>query len=105
MRVKRVKLANSAGGLRKSAVTQDARETPPQGQEIGGGYDRMPDGPALYDWIAANRPELVRRIAFVTGDTLGPSAGRFLARSGCPVIEKPFTPDDIAAVPRALTAK
>lgn len=33
------------------------------------------DGPALYDWIAANRPELARRIAFVTGDTLGPSAG------------------------------
>ena len=68
---------------------------------------RMPDGdgPALYDWIAANRPELGRRIAFVTGDTLGPSAGRFLARSGCPVIEKPFTPDDIAAVLKALTAK
>jgi two-component system NtrC family sensor kinase len=68
---------------------------------------RMPDGdgPAFYDWLAANRPELSRRIAFVTGDTLGPSAGRFLARSGCPVIEKPFTPDDIAGVLKALTAK
>lgn len=66
---------------------------------------RMPDGdgPGLYDWLAANRPELARRIAFVTGDTLGPSAGRFLARSGCPVIEKPFTPDDIAGVLRVLT--
>lgn len=39
----------------------------------------------------------------MTGDTLGPSAGRFLARSGCPVIEKPFTPDDIAAVLKVLT--
>lgn len=66
---------------------------------------RMPDGdgPAFYDWLAANRPELARRIAFVTGDTLGPSAGRFLARSGCPVIEKPFTPDDIVAVLTVLT--
>lgn len=62
------------------------------------------DGPALYDWLTANRPELKRRIAFVTGDTLGPSAGRFLARSGCPVIEKPFTPDDIAGVLKVLTA-
>ncbi|MCB1444661.1 MAG: PAS domain S-box protein [Rhizobiaceae bacterium] len=67
---------------------------------------RMPDGdgPGLYDWLAAHRPELARRIAFVTGDTLGPSAGRFLARSGCPVIEKPFTPGDIAEVLRVLTA-
>lgn len=61
---------------------------------------RMPDGdgPALYDWLSANRPALTRRIGFVTGDTLGPSAGRFLAKTGCPVIEKPFTPDDIVAV-------
>lgn len=68
---------------------------------------RMPDGdgPALYDWLAANRPELTGRIGFVTGDTLGPSAGRFLARSGCPVIEKPFTPSDIADVLAALMAK
>lgn len=68
---------------------------------------RMPDGdgPELYDWLSANRPELVRRIAFVTGDTLGPSAGRFLARSGCPVIEKPFTPGDIAGVLEVLTAE
>ncbi|MDB5524818.1 MAG: hybrid sensor histidine kinase/response regulator [Rhizobium sp.] len=65
---------------------------------------RMPDGdgPGLYDWLSANRPALVHRIGFVTGDTLGPSAGRFLARSGCPVIEKPFTPDDIGAVLKAL---
>jgi two-component system NtrC family sensor kinase len=61
---------------------------------------RMPDGdgPALYDWLSAHRPALIRRIGFVTGDTLGPSAGRFLARTGCPVIEKPFTPDDIGRV-------
>ena len=65
---------------------------------------RMPDGdgPGLYDWLSANRPQLMSRIGFVTGDTLGPSAGRFLAKTGCPVIEKPFTPDDIAAVLKAL---
>jgi PAS domain S-box-containing protein len=65
---------------------------------------RMPDGdgPGLYDWLSANRPALIHRIGFVTGDTLGPSAGRFLARTGCPVIEKPFTPADIGQVLKAL---
>jgi two-component system NtrC family sensor kinase len=67
---------------------------------------RMPDGdgPGLYDWLSANRPEMIARIGFVTGDTLGPSAGRFLARTGCPVIEKPFTPEDIGRVLQALVA-
>jgi two-component system NtrC family sensor kinase len=61
---------------------------------------RMPDGdgPKLYDWLSTHRPELARRIGFLTGDTLGPSAGRFLARTACPVIEKPFAPNDISGV-------
>ncbi len=68
---------------------------------------RMPDGdgPSLYAWLEVEHPQLARRIAFVTGDTLGPAAGRFLARSGCPVVEKPFTPADIARVVELLTAE
>lgn len=55
---------------------------------------RMPDldGPALYRWMTANRPELLGRIAFVTGDTLGDGASDFLRVNGCPVLEKPFSP-------------
>lgn len=66
---------------------------------------RMPagDGPGLYDWLCEHHPLLSGRIGFVTGDTLGPLAGRFLARSGCPMIEKPFTPGDIAAFLDDLT--
>jgi CheY-like chemotaxis protein len=54
---------------------------------------RMPelDGPALHDWISRAKPHLLPRIGFITGDTLGQSAARFLGRTGCPVIEKPFT--------------
>jgi len=65
---------------------------------------RMPDGdgPSLYDWLTINHPRLADRICFVTGDTLGPAAGRFLARSGCPVIEKPFSPEDIRRVLASL---
>ena len=60
---------------------------------------RMPDvdGPAFYAWIERERPEMRRRVGFVTGDTLGPSAVRFLARSGCPYLEKPFTPQTVRA--------
>jgi two-component system NtrC family sensor kinase len=65
---------------------------------------RMPggDGPSFFDWLRQNHPALTECIGFITGDTLGPAAGRFLARSGCPVIEKPFTPDDIQRVLKAL---
>ncbi|MFG1383860.1 PAS domain S-box protein [Xanthobacter versatilis] len=65
---------------------------------------RMPDGdgPSLYNWLLSHRPDLSTRIGFISGDTLGPSAGRFLARSGCPLIEKPFTPADVRAFLKAL---
>lgn len=66
---------------------------------------RMPggDGPSFFDWLREKHPVLTDRIGFITGDTLGPAAGRFLARSGCPVIEKPFVPDDIERILKALT--
>lgn len=65
---------------------------------------RMPevDGPALYDWMAANRPELTARIAFVTGDTLSGTAAEFLGKAHCPVLEKPFTPEGLAALVVAM---
>jgi PAS domain S-box-containing protein len=63
------------------------------------------DGPAFYEWLRTAHPALSTRIGFVTGDTLGPAAGRFLARSGCPVIEKPFTPEDIHRILASLTAR
>lgn len=64
---------------------------------------RMPgvDGPALYAWIRENRPHLIERIAFVTGDTLGPTANTFLADVDRPVLEKPFSRPAL----RALLAK
>ena len=55
---------------------------------------RMPgvDGPALFAWMKSEAPHHCSRTAFVTGDTLGRAAGAFLARSGRPVLEKPFGP-------------
>jgi PAS domain S-box-containing protein len=64
---------------------------------------RLPglDGPALYDWMAAHRPHLCARTAFITADTLSASSHRFLARAGRPILEKPFVPAEL----RELLAK
>ncbi|MEW9835227.1 hybrid sensor histidine kinase/response regulator [Mesorhizobium marinum] len=70
----------------------------------GGAYDavicdlRMPDvdGAALFQWIKAHHPALAGRVLFITGDSLGPAAGRFLAECGRPFLEKPFAPGDVA---------
>jgi CheY-like chemotaxis protein len=54
---------------------------------------RMPDldGPGLFAWLQAMHPELAERTVFLTGDTLGADAVRFLERSGRPYLAKPFT--------------
>jgi len=67
---------------------------------------RMPDvdGPAIFAWLSVERPHLVDRLAFVTGDTLGPAAVRFLADAGRPYVEKPFTRESIAKLLRELGA-
>ncbi len=66
---------------------------------------RMPDGdgPSFHDWLVTEAPHLARRIGFVTGDTLGPAAARFLQRSGRPALEKPFGPDHVARLLEALS--
>ena len=71
-----------------------------------GAYDalvcdlRMPDmdGQTLYRWIEAHHPALCERTLFVTGDALGTNVGRFLAKSGRPVVEKPFHPAEVARI-------
>jgi PAS domain S-box-containing protein len=58
---------------------------------------RMPgfDGPWLFSQLQDQRPELVERIAFVTGDTLSTDVSSFLKRAGRPHIEKPITPLEV----------
>jgi signal transduction histidine kinase/CheY-like chemotaxis protein len=57
---------------------------------------RMPgevDGAGLLAWIRANRPELVRRFIFISGDTAG------IRHADCgdvPYLRKPFMFDDLA---------
>jgi CheY-like chemotaxis protein len=68
---------------------------------------RMPDidGPALYGWLQRERPRLADRVGFITGDTLGAEAVRFLTRAGRPFVEKPFTQVSVQRLLAELVAE
>jgi len=65
---------------------------------------RMPDmdGAALWREVRARWPQLARRMLFVTGDTLSPSARRFLDEARAPSLDKPFARGDLLEQLRAL---
>ena len=48
----------------------------------------------LYAWIQRNRPELAHRIIFTVWNAPDPELGEALAKSGCPVVRKPFQIED-----------
>ena len=54
---------------------------------------RMPemDGRALYDEVRRDHPQALKRFVFVTAQAHGPEYGPFLRETGAPVLEKPFT--------------
>ena len=62
---------------------------------------RMPglDGRALYERVVSERPEMVRRFVFATGDLVRPESLKFLESLANPVLAKPI---DIEAVRRTL---
>ena len=61
---------------------------------------RMPTlgGPELYARLCEVRPDLVRAMAFVTGDTIGDNMSDFLRSCDRPLLEKPFTRAGVRAV-------
>lgn len=65
---------------------------------------RMPqlNGPELHARLSETHPELVARMAFVTGDTIGDAMGEFARNCGRPVLEKPFTRAGVRALLAAL---
>lgn len=58
---------------------------------------RMPgavDGIKLYEWVGLNRPNLLKRFLFVSGDMIGMNDGDFFLKSTALRIQKPFVWDD-----------
>ena len=50
------------------------------------------NGMELYDYLEQEHPELLERVIFVTGDSLGSSTRTFLERVKRPCLDKPYTP-------------
>ena len=58
----------------------------------------------LYERLSEIRPELVKRMSFVTGDTIGDSMGEFVRSTGRPILEKPFTKAGVRTMLAVLMA-
>jgi len=58
------------------------------------------DGAGLYDELCRRHPDVVKRLVFITGDTLSPATRQFLKRAKRPGIEKPFVPEEARSVVR-----
>ena len=67
---------------------------------------RMPGmgGQGLHAELVARFPALLDRLIFVTGDVVEPSTAAFLRSAGRPVVEKPFTIAEAAAVVSRMTS-
>lgn len=48
------------------------------------------DGADVFTWLEQFRPELARKLIFITGDTVNDETASTLRRTGAPFIEKPF---------------
>ena len=61
---------------------------------------RMPqmDGQAFWRELQQHYPQLARRTAFITGDTLSANIEPFLTDCGQPCLEKPFSPEAVLAL-------
>src|SRR5208282_3628972 len=56
------------------------------------------DGAQVHAWLAVHRPELARRLVFITGDMANEATAATLLRTGAPCVEKPFRVQDLIAV-------
>ena len=60
------------------------------------------DGAGLWREVRRHHPQLARRMLFVTGDTLSPTARQFLNEARCDSLNKPFAKQELLARVAAL---
>ncbi|MGD0726053.1 MAG: ATP-binding protein [Spirochaetia bacterium] len=68
---------------------------------------RMPDrdGKELYEWIRVSRPGLLRRLIYITGDSLNPVTRSFLEETRLPYLLKPVVASVLASEVRRALAR
>jgi two-component system NtrC family sensor kinase len=88
-------VSEAADGKEALALLLESVRTPQHG---GTYYDmvltdvRMPglNGMQLHSRLAAERPDILPRLVFSTGDVSGPETAAFVERVGCVIVNKPF---------------
>ena len=55
-------------------------------------------GKQLYQWLLEEHPLLAKRVVFCTGLVMEGNTKKFLEQSGCPVLRKPFSLDELLNV-------
>ena len=55
------------------------------------------NGADVHAWITANRPEMISRLLFTTGDTASEETAAILVKTGTPCLEKPFRVQQLVA--------
>ena len=60
------------------------------------------NGADLYDWLHLHRPELAKKMLFITGDTVNEETAKALERTGAPFIEKPFRVQPLLAMVKTV---
>lgn len=65
---------------------------------------RMPelDGPGFYRELERRRPDLLARIAFVTGSAQTANMEQFLEKTGVPILYKPFRMEQLTKLATQL---
>jgi two-component system NtrC family sensor kinase len=65
---------------------------------------RMPglNGLQLHSRLVAERPDIVPRLVFSTGDASGPETSAFVARVGCVIVNKPFQLTELQEIAEKL---
>ena len=55
-------------------------------------------GKQLYQWLLKKHPRLSNKVVFCTGVAVEGNIKKFLEKSGCPVLLKPFSPDELISI-------
>ena len=60
------------------------------------------NGDDVHAWLQQHKPEMVKRILFITGDIVNEETTRTLEKTGVPCIEKPFRVNELMAAVRKV---
>lgn len=62
------------------------------------------DGRMIYEWVRQNRPALLPRFLFITGDTQSEAVAEMLCIPGVQILEKPFQMEQLLEAIKKLAA-